>query len=145
MTASAYLATSAAVRSHVHRFRVIYGDTDMMGVVYYANYLRYFEAGRSELLRAFAVAYKELESAGYALPVAEAHTKYHASSTYDDLLTLTTTVERVRFSSVKMSYRLEREDDARLIATGFTVHACINKEGRVCRLPDSLREALIEG
>ena len=114
----------------------------MMGVVYYGNYFRYFEAGRSEFLRAAGLPYSELESDGYMLPVASTAAKYHASARYDDLLTLETKVEAVRMGSLRMSYRLVREADDQLIATGETVHACIGPSGRVTRIPQKLRERL---
>ena len=130
---------------HRHRFRVIYGDTDAMGVVYYANYFRYFEAARNELLRDLGAPYRELEAEGFMLPVAEAQAKYHAPARYDDALVLHTTVERVRFSSVEITYRMTREDDASLVATGRTLHACIGPSGRLARLPDPLRGRLTKG
>lgn len=130
------------MRSHRHQFRVIYGDTDMMGVVYYGNYFRYFEAGRSELLRAAGLPYGEIEKSGYMLPVASASAKYHAPARYDELLTLDTIVDAVRMGSLCMTYRLVREADAQLIATGETVHACVGPSGRVTRIPQMLREKL---
>ena len=130
------------MRSHRHRFRVIYGDTDMMGVVYYGNYFRYFEAGRSELLRAAGVDYRAFEQDGLFLPVADAHAKYHRPAHYEDELTLETTVTDVRFGSIRMAYRLVREADDTLIATGDTLHACIDKSGKVVRIPDLLRSKL---
>lgn len=121
--------------THRHSFRVIYGDTDMMGVVYYANYFRYFEAGRNEFLRAQGFEYKDFERGGFALPVVSAAAKYHAPARYDDELTLQTTLTEVRFSTVRMTYRLTRATDESLIATGDTRHACVGPDGRVARLP----------
>ncbi|MCA9551054.1 MAG: acyl-CoA thioesterase [Myxococcales bacterium] len=117
----------------------------MMGVVYYANYFRYFEAGRNELLRAAGVEYKHLEAGGHALPVASASAKYVSSARYDDELELETRVEQLRFGSVRLSYVLRRPADDAIIATGETVHACVNPEGRIVRLPDSLRASLNPG
>ena len=117
----------------------------MMGVVYYANYFRYFEAGRNELLRAAGIEYRRLEADGYALPVASASAKYVASARYDDELELETRVEQLRFGSVRMSYELRRVADGATIATGETLHACVGAEGRVVRLPDALRERLDVG
>ncbi|MEL7368246.1 MAG: thioesterase family protein [Myxococcota bacterium] len=128
------------MRSHRHQFRVIYGDTDMMGVVYYGNYFRYFEAGRSEFLRAIDLPYSRVEEAGYALPISEAKAKYHAPAKYDDLLTLDTTLEDLKRASLRMSYRLTRDDQ--LIATGMTVQACLGPGGQLTRIPDLLREKL---
>jgi len=123
-----------------HRFRVIYGDTDMMGIVYYANYLRYFEAGRTELLRSLDFSYRLFEEAGYAMPVVEANVRYRAPSTYDDLLCLETSVSEVRASSVKIEYRLVRDEDELLICTGMTRHACLSDKGQVIRWPEMFTE-----
>ena len=130
------------VRSHRHRFRVIYGDTDRMGVVYYANYLRFFEAGRTELLRAAGIDYRQMEAEGALLPVAEAHAKYRAPAGYDDELELETAVAHVGTSSIRIRYELRRVSDGVLIATGETKHACVNADGRVIRMPEFVRERL---
>ena len=130
------------MRSHTYRFRVIYGDTDMMGVVYYANYLRFFEAGRNEFMRAAGLTYKDLEARGFALPVASAQTKYVTPARYDDELTLTTTVTGLRFGSIVLEYRLVRDADGALVATGSTKHACLGADGKIVRLPDDLKASL---
>lgn len=130
------------VHSHRHRFRVIYGDTDRMGIVYYANYLRYFEAGRTELLRASGLDYLQLEAQGVYLPVAEAQAKYRAPAGYDDELELETVVAQVGTSSIRMRYALRRVRDEVLIATGETRHACVDRSGRVIRVPGPVRERL---
>jgi acyl-CoA thioester hydrolase len=130
------------VRAHRHRFRVIYGDTDMMGVVYYANYLRYFEAGRNEILRELGLCYRDFEATGLSLPVSQASIKYRAPARYDDELELETRVEEVGMASVTMTYRLVRPVDGALIATGETKHACIEKGGRISRLPDEVRRKI---
>jgi acyl-CoA thioester hydrolase len=127
------------VRSHRHSFRVIYGDTDTMGVVYYANYLRYFEAGRNEILRAMGIRYREMEQMGFMLPVAEASIKYRTPAHYDDELELETAIAEVRHASVRIAYRLFRKSDDALVATGETMHACMTKDGRVTRLPNLVR------
>ena len=128
--------------TNVHPIRVIYGDTDMMGIVYYANYLRYFEAGRTELLRQLNISYKAFEDEGYAMPVAEASIRYRASATYDDLLSLETRILKMGGSSLKISYSLTRESDDALICTGETRHACVMKAGKVVRWPNWIREKL---
>jgi acyl-CoA thioester hydrolase len=126
------------------RIRVIYGDTDQMGVVYYANYLRYFEAGRSEFIRAKGLRYRDFEEAfGLLLPVAEASVSYKAPARYDDLLDLEVSIGEVRRASARFDYRLLREGT--LLATGHTVHACVDGEGRVHRLPPALLEKLTAG
>ncbi|MCM2334473.1 MAG: acyl-CoA thioesterase [Anaeromyxobacteraceae bacterium] len=127
------------------RLRVIYGDTDQMGVVYYANYLRYFEAGRNEFIRAKGLRYRDFEARyGLLLPVAEASVSYRQPARYDDLLDVEITLGEVRRASARFDYRIVREDGA-LLATGHTVHACVDLEGKLRRLPEELLAALARG
>lgn len=116
--------------------RVIYGDTDCAGVVYYGNYLRYFEAGRSELLRDYGVPNLELEEKGYILPVVECKIRYKASARYDDLLLVETSVQEVKKMSCRFNYRISRVADQQLLAKGYTVHACVDRQGKLIRFPD---------
>lgn len=116
--------------------RVLYGDTDQMGVVYYANYLRYFEAGRGEFLRARGHDYRNVERAGLRLPVVEASVRYQRPAQYDDLLTIETTLAEARGASVRFRYRVAR--GAEQLAIGETRHACLNAQGRPTRLPPDL-------
>ncbi|MBX2812689.1 MAG: acyl-CoA thioesterase [Myxococcales bacterium] len=116
-----------------------------MGVVYYANYFRYFEAGRNELLRSGGFAYRRFEDAGYKLPVTAASAKYGAPAQYDDELLLITRVVHIRLGSVRITYELKRVADGMILTTGETTHACVGKNGRVCRIPPAMREALGEG
>jgi acyl-CoA thioester hydrolase len=123
------------------RIRVIYGDTDQMGVVYYANYLRYFEAGRNEFIRAKGLRYRDFEAMfRLMLPVVEAAASYRAPARYDDLLTVETSLAEIRRASARFSYRIVR--DGEVVATGHTVHACVDAEGRVQRMPRELVERL---
>jgi acyl-CoA thioester hydrolase len=124
--------------------RVIYGDTDRMGVVYYANYLRYFEAGRTEFLRAKGLSYRDFEERSrLLLPVVEAGVTYQAPARYDDLLGIETSLAEVRRASARFAYRVERE--GAVLATGFTVHACVDLEGRIQRMPRELLDRLLAG
>lgn len=126
------------------RVRVIYGDTDQMGVVYYANYLRYFEAGRNEFIRAKGLRYRDFEEAfGLRLPVAEASVSYKLPARYDDLLDVEVSLAEVRRASARFDYRLVRE--GALLATGHTVHACVDLAGKLQRLPPLLLERLSAG
>ncbi len=129
--------------SNRHTLRVIYGDTDQMGIVYYANHLRYFEAGRNELMRKMELPYKELEKLGYALPVASAQVDYRSPARYDDELELETSLVEVRHASVRIRYRLMRRPDGALVATGETTHAVIGPDGKVTRIPPELRRILL--
>lgn len=117
--------------------RVIYGDTDQMGVVYYANYLRYFEAGRNEYLRAHGLRYRDFESEHQVfLPVVEAQVSYKQPARYDDLVSVFTSIARLGKASVRFEYRLVRGDE--VLATGHTVHACVSRAGHVVALPGSV-------
>lgn len=124
--------------------RVIYGDTDQMGVVYYANYLRFFEAARNEFLRAKGVRYRDLEAGlGLTLPVVEAAVQYRRPARYDDLLTVEIALDEVRRASARFGYRVLREGE--LLATGHTVHACLGADGKARRMPPGLLDRLAEG
>jgi acyl-CoA thioester hydrolase len=124
--------------------RVIYGDTDQMGVVYYANYLRYFEAGRNEFIRARGLRYRDFEARfGLMLPVVEATVSYRTPARYDDLLSVETSLAEVKRASARFGYRIVRDDD--VVATGHTLHACVDLDGRVQRMPRELLERLGAG
>jgi acyl-CoA thioester hydrolase len=121
---------------HEARVRVIYGDTDQMGVVYYANYFRFFEAARAEFLRAHGGDYRLMEQEGYLLPVVEASCAYRAPARYDDLLRIPTQISEAKRVSLTFTYSVLRESDGELLSTGKTVHACVGRDGRPRRLPD---------
>lgn len=120
--------------------RVIFGDTDQMGVVYYANYLRWFEAARGHFLRERGGSYAELERLGYSLPVVEAHVAYRKPARYEDVVEVAPAITWVKGASLRFDYEITRGQD--LLATGWTVHACIDGSGRPARLPDELRRLL---
>ena len=123
------------------RVRVIYGDTDQMGVVYYANYLRFFEAARNEFIRAKGLRYRDFEERfDLVLPVIEAHASYKVPAKYDDLLTIEIALAEARRASARFDYRILR--DGTLLATGHTVHACVDLQGRPRRFPAELLAAL---
>ena len=124
--------------------RVIYGDTDQMGVVYYANYLRFFEVGRNEYIRAHGLRYRDFEERlGLRLPVAEASVSYRSPARYDDVVVVETSIAELRRASARFEYRILRGDE--LLATGHTVHACVDLDGRIRRLPQELLERLADG
>ncbi len=124
--------------------RVIYGDTDQMGVVYYANYLRWFEAGRTEFLRAKGVSYGDFESQErLILPVVEAGVSYRSPARYDDLVAIETTLVEAKRASARFEYAVRRGED--LLATGFTLHACVGTDGRIKRLPKEFLDRLTAG
>ena len=117
--------------------RVIYGDTDQMGVVYYANYLRFFEASRNEFIRAKGLRYRDFERTfELMLPVVEAGVQYRLPARYDDLLTVEATLTEARRASARFEYRVLR--DGELLVTGHTIHACVDLTGKVRRMPPEL-------
>ena len=124
------------------RLRVIYGDTDQMGVVYYANYFRYFEFARSEYFRAIGGTYRDFEREGAFLPVVEAVCRYRAPARYDDLLVIRTDVTKLRRASLTFEYELVREREERVLCTGSTMHACVSRNGQAIRIPEALSRLL---
>jgi len=129
-------------RIHCTTIRVLYGDTDAGGVVYNANYLRYFERGRTELMRDWVCSYHEIEKLGFILPVTECWSRFKAPARYDDLLTIETEVSELSRLKCKFSYRILREDEngkkPKLLVKGYTVHAAVTREGRLTRLPEEI-------
>jgi len=126
--------------------RVLYGDTDAGGVVYNANYLRYFEIGRTELMREWICSYSEIEKLGFVLPVIECWSRYKSPAVYDDLLIIETTISDVSKLKCKFSYRIVRKEEGtdrpKLLVKGYTVHAAITKEGKLTRLPEEIIQKL---
>ena len=124
------------------KLRVIYGDTDQMGVVYYANYFRYFEFSRSEYLRARGGDYTQLEQSGFGLPVVTAHCDYKRPAKYDDLIVIDVHLAELKRASLRFEYEVRREADGQVLATGHTVHACIGRTGKPTGLPEALVKIL---
>jgi len=121
--------------------RVIYGDTDQMGVVYYGNYLRFFEAGRADFLREKGAAWREMESKhGIYLPVVEAKVNYKKPAVYEDVIVVETVLAELGRASLRFEYKVLR--DGQLLATGHTIHACINRQGDIQEFPADLSEKL---
>ncbi len=124
--------------------RVIYGDTDAGGVVYNANFLRFFEIGRTEMMRSLAVPYSEMEKSGIILPVTESYLRFKAPARYDDLITIATSLVEVKKVSCRFHYRITcpRADREQLLVKGFTKHACINHQGRLMPFPELIHERI---
>ncbi|GIW82145.1 MAG: thioesterase [Gemmatales bacterium] len=119
------------------QIRVRYAETDRMGLLHHANYLVYFEQGRTELLRSLGLAYKDLEDQGYFLVLTKIEVRYRNPARYDDLLTLRTTV--VRTTSVRIDHHYELFRDGLLLADGTSTLACVDRQGRVQALPTVLQ------
>jgi len=124
----------------VSSLRVRYAETDKMGVVYYANYLVWFEVARADLLRTLGWSYREMEIAGISLPVIEAQCQYLRPARYDDEIEVKTEGRMVSPVRMEFQYQVIRKEDQILAATGRTVHAALDPSGKPCRLPARVRE-----
>lgn len=117
-------------------YRVPYADTDQMKVVYHANYLKYFEMGRNELLRSLNYTYSEMEADGYGLPVIEAVCRYKKPARFEDCLTITAFVMEWKGIKIQIGCVVKRGEE--VLSEGYTLHACLNREGKPCKLPVKL-------
>lgn len=120
--------------------RVRYAETDAMGVAYYANYLVWFEVGRSDYLRERGWPYTAMEAEGLFMPVVEASCEYLRPSRYDDVLTIRTTATRVSPLRIEFRYEVVNEADGSVTARGRTVHVAVDGDGRPRRVPERLQE-----
>ena len=124
-------------------YRVPYADTDQMQVVYYANYLEYFERLRNELIRESGLSYKEWEARGLMAPVIEAHCEYRRPARYDDLLYIDGWAAWSQGSRFRIDYRVLRADEE--LATGYTIHNTMSQDGMPRRVPPEIKALLGAG
>ena len=134
------MSGTATGRTTTSTVRVRYAETDQMGVVYYSNYLVWFEVGRTDWLRETGWSYREMEADGLALPVTEAHCEYRQSAKYDDEIDVRTRASKASGVRIQFEYEVVRRGDGVVIATGRTVHATIDRQGRPVRLPDRVKD-----
>lgn len=113
-----------------------------MGVVYYANYLVWFEVGRTEWLRTTGWSYRDMERDGVSLPVIEVHCEYRQPARYDDEIEIRTRATLMSPVRIRFDYHLVGGADDTVAASGYTVHAALDTGGRPCRLPLRVREML---
>jgi acyl-CoA thioester hydrolase len=118
--------------------RVRYAEVDQMGALHHSRYWVYFEMGRTELLRAAGVAYADLEREGVLFVVAKCAANFKFPARYDDIVTLTTRISKVRTARIDHTYELKRKADGLLLATAETILACINRDGQIIPIPESL-------
>lgn len=133
---------TSATAQHTIEIRVEYNETDGQGRVHHAQYINYFERGRVELLRSLGFSYRELEESGLLLVVSELNIRYLGAAAFDDILHLTTSVVRTRGTRIEHEYHLERvvEDGGPVpIVAGSSVIACVDRSGKVRKLPEYLR------
>lgn len=130
------------MNKHIHRStrRVIYGDTDAAAIVYHANFLRYFEIGRTELMREWVCTYSDIEKQGIILPITECYTRFKAPAFYDDLIIIETYIAKLTELTCRFNYKIFREEEGqeKLLAKGYTVHAAVNKSGKLTKLPTDI-------
>ncbi len=124
--------------------RVTYQETDRMGFVYYANYLHWFEMGRTEFIRFKGFAYRDLERQGLFLPVRDVSCRYFRSAHYDDIVWIGSQISAVSRASLSFCYEVKNEDKSDLLASGMTKLALINNEGRPIAFPKEMKEKLSE-
>ena len=129
-----------AARTSTSTVRVRYAETDQMGVVYYANYLVWFEVGRTDWLRHTGSTYRAMEAEGIQLPVIEASCHYHQGARYDDEIEIRTKARKLSPVRIQFDYEVVRRADAVVLATGHTVHAAIDRQGRPRRMPDRVKD-----
>jgi acyl-CoA thioester hydrolase len=129
---------------HEFQVRVTYADTDKLGIIYYSNYFKYFEEGRTELMRSLGVRYRDLElQRKIYLPAVETGCRYLSPSRYDDLLVVRTWLSSMGIASVRFENEIyDQEHGNRRLARGFSRHAVVNDLWRTTRIPDDLRRLL---
>jgi acyl-CoA thioester hydrolase len=130
---------------HETDVRVRYAETDQMGIAHHANYLIWFEAGRSDLCRARGFSYKEMEEHDSALMVvAESYVRYKSPAFYEDVLTIRTGLSEMRSRSIRFNYEIYRRSDETLIAEGETLHLVTDKNQKVRTIPEIYRRKLLD-
>jgi acyl-CoA thioester hydrolase len=128
-----------AVRAHVDvPVRVRYADTDRMGIVYYGTYPQYFEIGRSEFMREKGFTYRQFEEMGYHLVVTGIDIKYYNAATYDDLITVRTSIAEVKSRGLTFHYEIYK--DGAIIVKGHTKHVCVDGGRKTVRIPPDVME-----
>ncbi len=126
------------------KIRVIYADTDAMGIVYHTNYIKWFEVGRNELMRKLGIDCAQMGNNGISLPLTKVSCHYLLPARYDDLLIIDTEIDYIKRASLKFNSRIWDEKKQNLLVEGYTVHACLNGKGKVSRIPIHILEPLIK-
>ena len=131
------------MKTNETELRVYYADTDHGGVVYYANYLKWFEIGRTEVLRQNGFNYADYENKNIIAPVVEVKCNYKEPVRYNDVITIKTTIKNIGNSSIKFNYKIIRKNGNKLLAEGYTVNVFVNtKTMKSTKIPEELRKAL---
>ena len=134
--------SSSAGRSAVAEttFHVRYAETDQMGIVHHSAYLIWFEEGRSSWSRHLGRSYADFEGGGYVLAVSEVGARYIAPAYYDQKVTVRTFVSQVRSRLIRFQYEVIDAQTRELLASGFTSHICLDRQGKAARIPEEWRQ-----
>jgi len=120
--------------------RVSFGETDAMGVVYYGNYMHWFEQARSHFLRELGMSYSEIEARGIILPVREAFCRYRSPAKFEDIIQVRTGIGTWSRASVTFFYEIYNQTNKnRFMTTGYTQHACMGPQEKPTSVPDWLK------
>ncbi|MDQ6694389.1 MAG: acyl-CoA thioesterase [Chloroflexota bacterium] len=125
---------AAPEKSVSHTFRVRYAETDAMGIVHHASYVVWLEMGRTEFMRAFGFTYRQLEEMGVVMPVLEINVRYRRPAVYDDELCITTWVDELSRTRIKLAYSIVRTSDGKLLTEGSSLHTFTGRDGRPIRI-----------
>jgi len=129
-------------KKNLTKIRVIYADTDALGIVYHTNYIKWFEIGRGELLRELGIPYSQIENMGYNLPLTEVNCHYLYPARYDQIVLIETQIIFVTRASIKFRFLIWDEKQEKTLVEGESVHACINKQGKIVRIPREIIEKI---
>jgi acyl-CoA thioester hydrolase len=121
-------------------FHVRYAETDQMGIVHHSAYVIWLEEGRSQWLRAYGRSYADFEREGLALAVSELQVRYGQPARYDQRITIRCWIEEVKSRQVIFAYEVVSADNGKIFATGYTKHICIDRAGKVAKIPEAWRQ-----
>lgn len=124
--------------------RVKFFDTDVMGVVHHSNYIRWFETGRVEFLRALGLTLTEMMDDGIVFPIIEISAKFHAPAKFDDVIEIATTAEALTRAKMKFTYAIRKRGEEKILAEGTSTNV-FTCDGKICRLPEKFFERLVKG
>jgi len=127
---------------HQTEIRVRYSETDKMGRAYHSHYLVWFDIARTKFLEDKGFSYAKLEEKGIFLVVVEANCKYIGPAKFDDLVIINTSISNVGKASIEFIYEAKRKQTDKLLATGYTKLACLNKNEKPMAIPDKIRSSL---
>ena len=131
------------MKTNQTEIRVYYADTDHGQVVYYSNYLKWFEIGRTEILRQSGFNYADFAKQGLIAPVVEVKCNYKQSAKYNDMIIIKTEIENIGNSSIKFNYKIIRKSDNQLLAEGYTVNVFVDqKTKKSTKIPENLKTKL---